>query len=43
MHQVYGDTLFDYGKKIKSPSSNKRSYRNIVQIGDDIAASLVEK
>ena len=43
MHQVYGDTVFDYCKKIKSASSNKRSYRNIVQIGDGIAASLEEK
>ena len=43
MHHVYGDTVFDYCKKIKSASSNRRRDRNIVQTRDDIAASLKEK
>ena len=39
MHHVYGNALFDYDKKIKSASSNKRRDKNIVVIEDDIVVS----
>ena len=42
MHQVYGDTLFDYCKKVKSASANKQRDRNIVSTLDDIAVFCKE-